>query len=205
MQHADHHPARLHLAAHQPHERDLVRRVEVRGRLVEQQPRRADRERAREQHALALAARKLVQAAQLPGAAFGIAHRLIDEHLVGGRRRGKQAERRQAAEVHELAHRELATRLALLREPCDLHRTVARRRARQRSIVQENVARIRRLQAGERTQQGRLAGAVRADDRGPAGGHGEAHLAQRLRAAERDADLLGAQAALEQMWLCHFA
>ena len=194
VQNAEHGRASPHLALHQAQQRHLVGRVEVGGGLVEQEQRRVDRERPRQQHALALAARKLVQPALLPRRAFGVGQRLVDARFVVRCRRAEQAERRQPAEVHDFAHGQLAAGLALLRQPRDPARALAQRPLRERHATELHRAGVDRLQAGEHPQQGRLAGPVRADDGGPAGCHCEAHVAQRLGAAERHAHVLSLQA-----------
>ena len=169
VQHAHDRLARAHLARTQPHQRHLVRRVEMRRRLVEQQQRRVDGERAREQHALALAARELVQAAVLPGAAFGVGHRAVDARLVVGARRAEEAEARQAAERDGLARREFAAGVALLRRArrCGGARSRGGQSRSGRSSSRTS-PRSGRCRPASVAQQRRLAGAVRADDRGPA-------------------------------------
>ena len=193
VQHADH-GLRAREPLQQAHQRHLVRRIEVGGRLVEQQDRRLHRERARDQRTLPLAARQRVQPAVLPAAALGRGHRGIDDALVLGVRHGEQAEPRQAAEVHGLAHREVAAGLALLRQPRDALRALARRPRVEPPAVQRDLPGARRQQPGQRAQQRRLAGAVRADDRGPARADVERQVVQHRVLAERDAQALRLQA-----------
>ena len=78
----------------QREELELMAHVERGGRLVEDQRRRLLRQRAREQHALALAARQLAQRARRQLEDAGVAHRALGGGDVGG---GLEAERARGA------------------------------------------------------------------------------------------------------------
>jgi hypothetical protein len=86
------------------------------------------------------------------------------------------AELRQPPEVDDIAHGEFAAGLGLLRQPGELAGAVASGPLRQGATSQRDLAAVQRLQTGQGAQQGGLAGAVGADDGGPAGRelHGEA-------------------------------
>jgi hypothetical protein len=160
--------------------RDLVaevapqRRVEVRERLVEEHHARLDRERARERHALLLAARQRVDAR-------GPARREPDEReqLVhpGAVARAERDVVR-GAEVRE--QREALEHEA---DPPLLGRD-QRGRRRHRLAVEEHAAGVDGLEAGDQPERGALAGARRAEQR--------EHAA--LRDAEADAVDDGARA-----------
>ncbi len=105
----------------------------------------------------------------LPGEALGVGHDLIDARFVRGARRAEQALAREPAEAHDFAYRQLAGCFALLRQPRQSRRALAARERAQRHAVEQHLAAVGRQQSGHDAQQGRLAGAVRADDRGPSG------------------------------------
>ena len=190
VQHADHGVSRKRLALQQAHQRHLVRWVEVGGGLVEQQQRGIDRQRPRQQHALALAARQFMQAPMLPGRAFGVRHGLLHQRFVARRRRGEQAQVRQPAQVHHLAHRQIAAGLALLGQPRHPARLLTQRHLVQWPAAEPHAASVGLLQTRQHAQQGRLARTVGADDGGPTGLQGQRHPIQSLRAAEPHADRL---------------
>ena len=190
VQHADDH-LRAAKPRHLADQCHLVRRVEVGGRLIEQQHRRLHGQRPGEEHPLALAAREFGQAAVLPGLAFGVAHGLLDDGLVLRAGRGEQAELRQAAEVDDVAHGEFAAGFGLLREPGELAGAVAGRPGGERAAGQRDLARVERLQASECAQQRGLAGAVRADDGGPAAVEREGDAVEDGAGAEADLHVAG--------------
>ena len=90
------------MGAHEVQPVGLVRRIQVRQGLVHQQQRRLDRQRPRQQHTLALAARKLAQGPMAPVPAAGAAHRLLDRRAIGRRRRSQPALVRQSAKHHDV-------------------------------------------------------------------------------------------------------
>ena len=178
---------------HLPHQRHLMRRVEMGGRLVEQQNRRLHRQRARQQHPLALAAGQLGQAAVAPGGASGGLHRLADRLLVAPARQAEQAEMRQPAQPDHIDHRQVAAGLALLRQPGQPARALRRRPVGQRCPVEPDLAVLERLQPGQRTQQRRLAGTVGPDDRGPARAEVQVDVAQHRAIAQAHLQAAGAE------------
>ncbi len=190
--HRDHGVRAAELAA-QPGQRHLVRRVEVGAGLVEQQHRRLGRQRAREQHALALAAGQRAQPPVLPGAAFAAFDRAVDDRLVGGTGRAEQPQVRQPAQVHRLARGQLAADVAGLREPGDAPAALGRGERSERALVERDATGARGQQSGECAQQRRLAGTIGADDDRPAGLEAAAQSVQHRPAAELDDQALGHQ------------
>ena len=93
--------------------------------------------------------------------------------------------------MDDLAHRELAAGFTVLRQPRHLHCLIARRPVDERFAVQLHLARVGFLQTGEHPQQRRLARAVGADNRGPAGLKYQVHALQGLRAAEPEDQIGG--------------
>jgi hypothetical protein len=178
VQHRHHAAALARQLAEQARQRHLVRRVEVGGGLVEQQQRRLGGQHARQQHALALAARELVQTPPGPLAALGARHGRLHHRVVPRSGRAGQAEVGDAAERHGLAHVEFAAALALLRHPGQLARALQRPEGGQGLPTEQDAAALRRQQAGQHAQQRGLAGAVGADDGGPAGTDVEVQILQ---------------------------
>ena len=190
VQHADHGAARGDQRAHGLHPVGLVRWVEVGERLVHQQQLGLDRERARQQHALALAARELAQRPLAPVPGLGGAQRAFHGGAVGRVGRGQPALVRQAAEHRDVVDQQVVGRALArhaLAQPRESPRALACRQLRGGLAEQAQLAAVRE-QARQHLEQGRLAGAVGADDAGPArGADREVDAVQHLGAAERRA------------------
>ena len=146
---------------------DLVAgaRVEVAGRLVGEQDRRIDRQRARDRDALALAARQLVgqvlQAVAELDERQQLARALVDLSA----RPAAQVQRQ--ADVLEARQRR--QQVEELEDEADLVAPHARQlvvgQAGERFAVDADLAGRRAIEAADRVEQRRLAGAGRADDR----------------------------------------
>ena len=154
-------------AAEQLEHGHLVADVEEGGRLVEHERLAALRERAREPHALPLAAGQLVDRAihvrlDLRRASIAPAMRVG----VDPRRGVPEPEVRIASERDVLAHDERERRLLALRDDGDAARE-RRARRRERAAPSTTMAPLRqRHAADQRAHERALAAAVRTDDRG---------------------------------------
>src|SRR6266850_2546497 len=160
----DRHPA---LAVQSPQQRRrlrLVAQVEMRGGLVEHEEPRLLSQRPREQRALTLAARELLERQRRQRQRLGGRHG-------GARRRGvfrvlEEAARcvRVAAHEHELLDGERKWPRRFLRHHRHLARQLPRSKGAHAPAVEPDLTALREQHAREQPQQGCLAGAVRADD-----------------------------------------
>ena len=103
--HAD--AATLRLVAQQPRDVLLMRGIQVRGRLVEQQDGRLDREHASEMHPLALAARQGGQPPRRPGERAGRRHGAAHGGIIVGFPVSEPAAVREPAEGDHLGSGEI--------------------------------------------------------------------------------------------------
>ena len=147
--------------------------------LVEQQHLRLDRERARQRHALLLAAGELgwvaVGEPVEPHEGEQLVHAVAD--LLLGAPADAQPEPDVVLDRHVLEGR------VVLEDEADA--ALARRRGRDVLAVDHHRAGVRRLEPGDDAQQRRLAAPARAEQRGQrAVGDVDAHVAERLELAE---------------------
>ena len=167
MQDRHHRDAALRAAAHRFQQVELMLQVEARGRLVEQQQAGAVRglaagklhQHAREMRALLLAAGQRRDDAVMEGGEVDIRERGLGEIVdraavaVGG------------AHAHHFADGERKRHVRRLRQHRAMQRELARRIGDERAAFQFDEARVRLQLSGQRAQQRRFAGAVRADQR----------------------------------------
>ena len=152
------------------------------GRLVEHEQRRAAGDRARDQHALALAARQIAQLAAREVGGVDLFERGARGVAIGAARQADEAARPLPAHQHELGDRDREDRV---------ERALLRHVAHAQAGRALDAPRDRRLQPQQRAHERRLAGAVGADDR--------PQLAGRDRRGDRrqDAALVVADAQLD--------
>ena len=162
--------------------------VERGQRLVEQQHLRPPRQRARQRHALPLAAGQLIGLALLQPVELDQRHHLGD---AGVDLRARHAGALQA-ERDVVAHGEMRKQRVVLEHHVD--RPLVRRHLRDVLAVEQDAALIRRLEAGQHAQQRGLAAAARAQQREElAGADVERQAIHRAKAAESLGHALDAQ------------
>ena len=152
------------LGGEQLEQLELMAHVERRRRLVEHQGRRLLRQRPRQQHALALAARQLAERARRQLEDAGVGHGALGGGDVGGGLEAERAEPRASAHEHDLERRERELERLVLQHGGDQARALARRQRREIALVDGDLAGRRRQQAEQEARQRRLAGAVGAED-----------------------------------------
>jgi hypothetical protein len=134
--------------------------------LVEDQDAGLADEHAGEHDALTLAAAEGADAALGEGVEVEAMQRGGDGGAVAGRGGAEGREVGGAAEEDEVADAEVEGEAAALREVGELAGALARREDLEVDVAEEDAAALRRGEAGELAQEGRLAGAVGADDGG---------------------------------------
>jgi hypothetical protein len=134
-------------------------RVERAERLVQKEHLRVDRERAREAHALALAARQLRRVAVAEPRELDEVEQLRDALFDLGGRPATDLQ----AERDVLAHRHVLERRVVLEDEADT--AFLRRHSRNVLAFEEHLASIGTLEPGDHAQQRRLAAAARAEQR----------------------------------------
>ncbi|MNK75108.1 hypothetical protein D3C87_946430 [compost metagenome] len=191
VQHADHGAALRDQFACRLHPVRLMRRIEVGQRLVHQQQLGLDRQRARQQHALAFAARQLPQRTVAPVPGLGAAQCAFDGIAIGFAGCREPALVRQPPQHGDVVdHQVVGTALAraALAQPGQAPRAHAGRHGSLRLAEEPHLAAMCE-QAGQRFQQRRLAGPVRSDDAGPAAGRErQVDAVQHLDRPERGAE-----------------
>src|SRR5690606_19233203 len=164
----------------------LVADVERGGGLVEHERVGLLRERARDAHELALAARERGEGAVGEAEHVAAGHGLLDRHAVGLSLAAPVAEVGVAAHGDEFAHGDGERELLVLRHDADAAGQLTRRPLRQRAPRVTRLARLRRERAEQHPEQRGLARAVGAEDRVHAAGrHVEVHAVQRGRGGAR--------------------
>ncbi|MNZ81249.1 hypothetical protein D3C78_999090 [compost metagenome] len=165
-------------------ERLAAGRVEAGAGLVEQQELRLVQQRAGDLHPAAVAA---VERAHRLAAAFGeLLAPQFQLDALGGQRARQAVQGGVVAQV--LLDGQVQIEGALLEHHADLRQRAARLLA-DRAVAEADVAFLQVVEAGEQGDQGRLAGAVGAEQGVEASGHqGEVELDQRLARAVGEAD-----------------
>ena len=133
--------------------------VERGQRLVEQQHLRPPRQRARQRHALLLAAGELIGLALLQALELDQRDHLGDAGVDLGARHARALQ----SERDVVAHGKMRKQRVVLEHHVD--RTLVRQHLRDVLAVQQDAALVRRLEAGEHPQQRGLAAAARAEQR----------------------------------------
>ena len=176
----------------------LVAKVEIVGRLVEQQVARARllavelSQHAREMYALPLAAREREVGALRQMRDTGLLHRRGGSAQVGAA--GIVAHVRRAADQHQLQRGEGEAEARALRQDRAAAAQVARRPGRQCTAVQLHRAFVRLQRTRQAMQQRRLAGAIGAEDGEElARPHRHADPVEDAARAAHDADVVRAQ------------
>ena len=177
------------LQVHQFELRALAQLFVERGqRLVEQQHLRTARQRARQRHALLLAAGELIRLALLHAVELDQRNHLGD---AGGDLCARHAGALQA-EGDVVPHRQMRKQRVVLEHHVD--RAQMRRHLRDVLAAEQDAALVRRLETGEHAQQRGLAAAARAEQRKKLPGADiQRQPVHRAEIAERLADPLDAQ------------
>ena len=170
MQHGHHGCTGVRAAGQAAQQGALVRGVQVRGGLVQQQHGCFNGQGARQQHTLAFTARQFIQAPMGIGRALGLGHGAVDRRFIVGIGRAKQPVARQAAQPHRVARGDVTFGFALLRQPGQLLRPRPCGPVAHRAALQLHLAGVGLAQRRQQRQQGALAGAIGADDRRPGAG-----------------------------------
>ena len=177
--------------AHQRRDADAMAQIQVRGRLVEQQHAGILRERARQQHELALASRELEHGAVGEILDADPGHRFPRSLEIGPGLEAERAEVGRAAHQHHLARPEGKRDRRLLRHHGEHAGQLAARESVERTPEQRDRAVAGPQHARGDAEQRRLAGAVRAGQRQHfAGVERERHAAQDLARPCRRAHVL---------------
>ena len=156
--------SRIALRAQHLEHRTRVRRIEARRWLVEENTLRALTDRLREDHAPCLAARQLVESPCCEVLDVGRTHRLARRREIGLGREPESTLLRVPAEQHDLLDDERECKLVLLRQIGELPRDHPAVDARRIVAHAPHCSRRDRDEPCHRTQERRLAGAVRPDD-----------------------------------------
>ena len=169
------------------------------GRLVEHEDRRLERDHQRDFQLALIAVRQRGRRNVAP-----VAERDALEHGVGARDQlavahpraqhvVMHARGRLDRETHVLHHREAGKQIGQLKRAADAGAGARRRgQARDVAAVEQDLAGARGELSGDQVEVGRLAGAVRPDDRGQfAGAEGAAHRIDGDMAAEADGEIAG--------------
>ena len=141
-----------------------VRDVEVGRRLVEEEHPRFLRERAREQHALPLAAGDAVERPVLEPADVEAHHRVPGDREVARAGEAERAEIRRAPHEHDLERRERELEDGILRHDREPARTLATAERGERDAVELDDAGGGRDRAGQDAHERRLPAPVGSDD-----------------------------------------
>ncbi|BDZ47529.1 hypothetical protein GCM10025866_34380 [Naasia aerilata] len=147
---------------------DLVREVEERRRLVEQEDVGLLGERHGDPHALPLAAGQLVDRAVREGQGVGVPQRAGDSGVIGAAPPPEPALVRVPPAAHQVGDGDALGRDRGLGEEAEDLRHLARRDVGERAPVEQDPAVAGRQEACHGAQQRRLAGGVGPDDSGDA-------------------------------------
>ena len=145
-----------------------ARGVERRRRLIHQEQRRVDRERARDRHALRFPTRELARQRLLAVLDAERAQQLARAAL---RFRQRDAVRVHRREPHVLERRQVLEQVMKLEDEADLAAKLAQRRRRdgraavERHLVDRDAAGIERFEPRDRSEHRRLARSRRSHDR----------------------------------------
>ncbi len=155
--------ATLHFFGEQLVEVELMPHVQKGARLVQEKDLRLLRERARDGHALLLAARERVRRARRDSEQVAAPERLLDDGPVGVARLHPRTLMRSSSHHHHLAHREPHRELLDLLDDAELPRDLLPRTFRERLAKQDHLPPCRGKQTGGDTHEAGLTGTVRTE------------------------------------------